>query len=440
MRNSLKEYCTFHCLPSVSFEGVSLKIKCKDIVLQIVCLYRPPPSRQTKCNAQTFITEFSDLLEQYITAPGDLLITGDFNFHYDQPNSTDVSRPRTLLHDNRLRQVIHELTHQKGHTLDWLVVSEDCSLHQAGVMDLTLADHKAVVCQLPFEHPKRPKRSVTSRNLKKIDLQNFQTDVCSFAAATESKCYHSSAAEDYNSDLGNILHQHAPLTTRHVTDRPSGPWMTAELKEAKLRQRQAERRWRTTRLTVHRAIYVEERVKVHALHLTAKRQHFQTQICDCTTSKQFHAVSNQFMGNSTVLILPTDISLPEFPGAFCKFFSDKIKHIRCELDSCPTDNDFIPFDGIPLTYFRPVSEETVRDLVLKSPTKSCALDPIRTGLLKACIDSLVPLITRIVNESLESGTVCDVLKQAIVTALLKKPNLDSNMLKNYRPVSNRPFI
>ena len=63
-------------------------------------------------------------------------------------------------------------------------------------------------------------------------------------------------------------------------------------------------------------------------------------------------------------------------------------------------------------------------LVLKSPTKSCALDPIRTGLLKACIDSLVPLITRIVNESLESGTVCDVLMQAIVTCLFKKPNLD----------------
>ena len=79
-------------------------------------------------------------------------------------------------------------------------------------------------------------------------------------------------------------------------------------------------------------------------------------------------------------------------------------------------------------------------LVLKSPTKSCALDPITTGLLKACIDSLVPVVTRIVNESLESGTVCDILKQAVVTPLLKKPNLDSNMLENYRPVSNLPFI
>ena len=73
-----------------------------------------------------------------------------------------------------------------------------------------------------------------------------------------------------------------------------------------------------------------------------------------------------------------------------------------------------------LTCFRPLSEETVRDLALKSPTKSCALYPIFTGLLKAGIDSLVPLTTCIVNDSLESGTVRDVLKQAIVTPLLKK--------------------
>ena len=82
-----------------------------------------------------------------------------------------------------------------------------------------------------------------------------------------------------------------------------------------------------------------------------------------------------------------------------------------------------------LTCFRPLSEETVRDLALKSPAKSCALYPIFTGLLKAGIDSFVPLTTCIINNSLESGTVRDVLKQAIVILLLKKPSLDSNMLK-----------
>ena len=118
------------------------------------------------------------------------------------------------------------------------------------------------------------------------------------------------------------------------------------------------------------------------------------------------------MGNSVVHILPTGISLPELPEAFCKFFSDKIKDIRCKLDSCPIDSDFFPFDGIPLTCFRPVSEETVRDLVLISPTKSCALDPIPTGLLKACIDSLVPFITRIVQQRLNGNGLLETCQPA----------------------------
>ena len=64
VRDSLKEYCIFHHLLSVSFDGALLKIKRKYSVLQIVFLYQPPSSRQTKCNTQTFITELSDHLEQ----------------------------------------------------------------------------------------------------------------------------------------------------------------------------------------------------------------------------------------------------------------------------------------------------------------------------------------------------------------------------------------
>ena len=163
----------------------------------------------------------------------------------------------------------------------------------------------------------------------------------------------------------------------------------ASLKDNASHSAQEAGRQRVSQCTC-RDIDIEERVKVHALHLTAKRQHLQTQICDYTTSKQLHAVSNQLMGNSAVPVLPTDISLLELPEAFCKFFSDKIKAIRRELDSCPKDNDFIPFDGIPPTCFRPLSEETLRDLVLKSPTKSCALDPIPLGFWKPASTVLFP--------------------------------------------------
>jgi hypothetical protein len=60
--------------------------------------------------------------------------------------------------------------------------------------------------------------------------------------------------------------------------------------------------------------------------------------------------------------------------------------------------------------------------------------------MKECIDSLLPVMTRIVNLSLSSGDVPSNLKEAIVLPLLKKMNLDPEILKNFRPVSNLSFL
>ena len=59
---------------------------------------------------------------------------------------------------------------------------------------------------------------------------------------------------------------------------------------------------------------------------------------------------------------------------------------------------------------------------MKSPSKSCELDPLPTNLLKQVLEYVLLLIT------------------AIIRPRLKKPNLDKEVLNNYRPVSNLPFL
>ena len=81
-----------------------------------------------------------------------------------------------------------------------------------------------------------------------------------------------------------------------------------------------------------------------------------------------------------------------------------------------------------------------RSIIISSPPKSCCLDPIPTPLLMKHLDSTVGTITSIINESLSSGSVPDSFKHAIVRPLLKKQNMPPNELKNYRPVSNLPFL
>ena len=58
-----------------------------------------------------------------------------------------------------------------------------------------------------------------------------------------------------------------------------------------------------------------------------------------------------------------------------------------------------------LTKFLPATEDEVKSIINSSPSKSCELDPLSTWLLKACLPELLPLITRIINTSLNSGTL-----------------------------------
>ncbi|KAK6174094.1 hypothetical protein SNE40_017434 [Patella caerulea] len=98
------------------------------------------------------------------------------------------------------------------------------------------------------------------------------------------------------------------------------------------------------------------------------------------------------------------------------------------------------FNGTTLDEFPPASFEEIKNLILKSSSKCCDLDPIPTWLIKHCIDELVPVIAHIVNTSLNLGDVSSILKSALVNPLLKKSNLDRNVLKNFRPVSNLSFL
>ena len=61
-----------------------------------------------------------------------------------------------------------------------------------------------------------------------------------------------------------------------------------------------------------------------------------------------------------------------------------------------------------------------------------ASDPQPTRLLKDCVDLLVELF----NRSIEHGIVPEIFKSAYITPLLKKPDLDPDEPKSYRPISN----
>ena len=100
--------------------------------------------------------------------------------------------------------------------------------------------------------------------------------------------------------------------------------------------------------------------------------------------------------------------------------------------------DYQHSSSVPLLHtFPTTSVSDTCQLILKSPSTSCALDPVPTWLLNH-ID-LAPFLTHLINSSITSGVVPRSMKHAIVTPVFKKANLDPDNLTNYRPISNLSF-
>ena len=71
---------------------------------------------------------------------------------------------------------------------------------------------------------------------------------------------------------------------------------------------------------------------------------------------------------------------------------------------------------------------------------SCALDPFPSSQISSHVDYFICPIVHCINVSLSTGVFPDAFKLAHVKPLLKKSSLDHNVLKNYRPVSNLPYL
>ena len=108
---------------------------------------------------------------------------------------------------------------------------------------------------------------------------------------------------------------------------------------------------------------------------------------------------------------------------FGDFFMMKIQRIWTKLDSHdpkPITILRMPVKEDIFLSFQPLSEDDVRKLIKKSPNKQCSSDPIPTWLLKECLDSLLPISTLFVNESLQIGYFPEEWKNALIKNLLNK--------------------
>jgi len=366
-----------------------------------------------------------------------LLIAGDFNFHLDNAANSDTARFIDILDSSDLTQHVTGSTHRKGHTLDLIISQSNGNLvSDVKILNDAYSDHRVVLCKLNCPRPPLSKVSVYFRSTKQLK-SGVLTDYNNLLTASDPN----TIVDVYNSTLRSIYDNLAPLKTRWINHRPWAPWYDENLRDAKRNKRMKERKYKKSKLTVDKEIFIEACEQYNSLLERTKTTYYKNKIQEANQKELFRLVDSLFKANKN--ILPRHESQDTLANEFNNFFINKIRCIMKdieELNPIGPDDESNNLQTSQLSEFHLRDDNTIKDLIVSMSSETCSLDTTPTEVVKKHIELLTPVIGSIARSSLSNGTFLSQLKTCHVKPKLKKNDLDKNQLSNYRPVSNILFL
>ena len=177
-------------------------------------------------------------------------------------------------------------------------------------------------------------------------------------------------------------------------------------------------------MITHNKNYKEHRNKyTHNLD-KSKTKHISNEILEIgNDSKKLFATINKLTGNIKENLMPSNFTNQELANQFANFYIEKIEKIR---DSLSNFDRYKSTGNCPvkLDKFEILEPGDVKKLMSKTNSKTCESDPIPSRIIKENTEILLPIFTRIIKASLQTGNFINDWKTSIVKPLLKKPGLD----------------
>ena len=377
-----------------------------------------------------------------------IVLTGDFNIHYDDINSIARKKLVYLASTFGLSQFVSGSTHKLGHTIDLLFVNDhDIDMHTIIPECYNLSDHYPIFFELPniVKSIAPTEKVISFRNTQSIDITNFASNLgTSLDAALSDKFEDSSFHElflIYNDTLKCQLEVVAPLQTKTIRSTSEPKWLDGEYKVNRATRRRLHKRWKKSGLSVDKESYVTQRKLCVQMALDKRRKFYSDLIASKTGDQRalFSIVNKLFDKSKSSGVLPEYRDAHELGNRFNNFYVNKVKQIRDKIPQSNYSRNTGNFTGIMMDSFRPTTVNELSDIIRKSGIKTSFQDVLPAKILKKVIDVLLPHICNLVNKSLVTGS-CDGLKESVVVPLLKKAGLDPDFLKNYRPVADLVFL
>ena len=448
-----------------TFEHLACKIETENGPLIVVNIYRRGYSATNKFTVNNFIVEFSEFLEILECYAATIILVGDLNIHVElvthqthcfTPGMATKKREASsfldLLDQFGLKQIVNQPTHNLGGTLGVTIIPKQYSALtvEVGLKDMVCSSdhfHMSInVATKPLYNNTKLVKHV--RKLKNLDCERFSDKLVSLDLINKVRTEDvNTATRYYNDMLFTIFDETCPSKTITVNDHEQQPWYHSELREMKRLVRSAERKYYKHRSSSERneLSYLRNLYK-STINMT--RSNYIGNFLD-ENENNLNLVYDRvsyLLGESKTRRLPIGKDDLTLANEFTKYFVDKINIIRSNIENDLGANivrasyNANTEHEVALTAFQSLSENDVLQLVNEMKCKLNTNDPIPLTYLKKNTSHFIPILQHIVNLSLESGIFPEDLKHGTVSPVIKSEDADSELHKNFRPVTTLPFL
>jgi hypothetical protein len=253
----------------------------------------------------------------------------------------------------------------------------------------------------------------------------------------------------YFACCSEVLDQFAPASQKSVIVRDSLGWFTQGLREDKIKCRNLEKKWRRTRLQIDLEIYKSQRRQYHQGIVQARVAHMRSKLSkSCQDPKSMWKFFATITGNCLKKGKRTadnraQVAMNDSADAFNDFFLSKVDKIIEDIHSNyvrSTSSSCVESSVPILSSFSTPSINEVRRTIQSSPRKNSSLDPIPNVLVRSDLLLHATYLRLISQSSFASARFPNILKNCMITPVLKNHIGDPCTLSNYRPVTNLSFV
>ena len=160
-----------------------------------------PKHRKNGIKNSPFLEEFADFLSKHIILPGKLLIVGDFNIHCNTPTDRNSRTLNDIIESFKLKQHVGGSTHINGNMLDLLISRENEDFIRNVTITDIISDHVIVEIKLAITKPGLPKKKITYRKYRAIDITQLRTDIMASDLVVTPHSTLENQADQYNMGL-----------------------------------------------------------------------------------------------------------------------------------------------------------------------------------------------------------------------------------------------